>query len=756
MDKRGGRDERGRRGQARWLARAWRLLLPLAASALACGAPRAPTKTDLPTGTEKSSSSPTREPSPAPLIETNAAAPLDVAATPAVATVLGCGDGLAVTGEADVAQGAPMYFYEDRPALGMSESGPVYVYYDHDSPGIFVARLDASGGKKSVRPVALPDKDERTHIAAAFREKNTAIAAAVYHGPKDADIELTMLDEHDKSLYTVPIDPSPDLDGMPAIAWGRDEIAIAWARGTYPSHDRMRIAFVDPKTGKIKQSYDFADNMAPGAPSMAWDNERYWVAWQRDVMRPGLAFSMISPKTAPGLAGTAGVGGGMNPSLLFTPLGMAMAFDADRSIYFGIFNQLGIPTLGPKRILDHPDPMGGPRKPMLAFDGKNFAVTYEVTFHASVMQAHETEVDAAIVDPAGKASPALRLHPPSSAGEMPAILWTGKEWLVVYNRDRLVQGKTAEVVATKVACLDAPKAETAAAPGPCEATTKKAPPDLAVDPRKRMVAALPLADGGFASVQIAIDTREVMFVRIDRDGKTTARVPLASKDDPREPVIARLRAGFALAWVDHDGHPTVVLVDEKGEKPKQVVFAGDPLYTGRVGLAATDKGLVIAYGSGGSVMTALVDESGRTLRAPSAALSARFPAGDCALGKGPQGLFLVYQTNTERSETSVLWGVRLDDSGNVIGQPALVTSPHGFVQEPSVMGTPNGFLVTATGPFSREVLVIELGPKGEVQRPEREWLSSYGFGAFGARLDAHDVRVFGFAGAALQERKVCP
>jgi len=77
-------------------------------------------------------------------------------------------------------------------------------------------------------------------------------------------------------------------------------------------------------------------------------------------------------------------------------------------------------------------------------------------------------------------------------------------------------------------------------------------------------------------------------------------------------------------------------------------------------------------------------------------------------------------------------------------------------RDPAILGTPAGFIITATGPFAREVIAIELGPKGEVVKPERKLLSSYGFVATGASEGSSGVRIFGFDGKTLTERPLCP
>lgn len=665
-----------------------------------------------------------------------------------------CANGLGLLGSFDVQRGAPAFFYEDRPSLAMTGAGAAYVYLDHDGDQTFVARLDASGAPQSVRKIDFPDKHERSHVVAAVHGRAVVVALAVYHAEQEADIELTLLDDDDQKVWTTRVDPSPDLDGTPAIAWGTDEIAVAWTRGPYPTADRVLLAFVDPRTGKVKRTHTLASGGPPGVPSIVWDGEAFWIAWQKDVYGGG-GIQVVRAAANGTVAEVASIAGGENPFLLPTPEGMAVAYDEGGAIWFTVLAASGATKLSPRSILVHPDPIATPRKPILAFDGKRFAVAYEVLFHASVMIAREPEARIAVVEPNGMASPSIRLHPEKSAGEMPAVAWTGKDWLVVYNRDRLQRDKTPQVVAARVACLTAPPREAATPQGPCDVRSKPAPAPLQIDRRKTMMAVVSLDDGGHASLQIPLRSRVPVFVRVDRHGKTIARVPLRVTNDPRHPVLVRRPAGFVAAWTDDIGTVEVVMLDESGKRSKRARLPGESMQTSTPGLAWTPRGVVVAYGSRGGVVTALLDEKANILSPPAPAAQPPFPAGDCSLGRGPHGLLLAFSTGTDRTESNVIRVMRLDDGGKSLGPVTLVTEPYTFLREPAVIGTNDGFLLAATGPFSREVVAIELGPTAEVVKPERELLTSYGYVTFGAFLSGTEARVFGFEATNLQERTVC-
>jgi len=728
------------------------LFLTFAAAALGCTPP--PVKIDTapppPQETPKDAKPPQELP---PDPAEHGPEPTEAATTPE-APPSSCPYGLAEIASSEIATGSPMFFYEDRPSLQMIEGGAGYVYLDHDSTQGFVARLDASGAKKSVRKIDFPDKHERSHVVGAFRGKKVAVATAVYHVQRDADIEVSLLDENDKVVWTSRVDPSPELDGTPAIVWGEDEIALVWTRGPYPSHNKVMFARLDPKTGKTKDARQFAASTSPGGPALVWDGKSYWVAWQANTMRNGITLARATPKGEISAMSPSKIEG-VNPFLLPTPLGLALAYDEGRTLGFVMLDAEGKTKAPPVSILRHPDPIGSARRPTLAFDGKRFAIAYEVSFHASVMIARQTEARVAIVDPNGAASPSIALHPDTSAGEMPAVAWTGKDWLVVYNRDRLQQGKTPHVVATRLACqAEPPQANTKPA-GPCDLVTRKAPESLRLDPRKMMAAAARLDDGGFALLEIALSPQTPVFVRVDKDGKETARLPLPSTGNARHPAVARGPAGFAAAWVDDNGTVEVALLDEAAKNFKMARLTGDPLWTSDPGLVFTPKGLVVAYSRGTSIASALLDSNGKILSAPASVASSPYPAGRCALGRGPAGLLLAFTTGTDISESSVIRVAKLDDAGKSAGSVALATAPHGFSQGPVVLGKPSGFLLLSSGPFTREVNVTELGPKGDVIKPDEKLLTSYGLTTYGAFLSGSEASVFALDGTSVHEKRVC-
>ncbi|MDI1431717.1 hypothetical protein [Polyangium sorediatum] len=702
---------------------------------LGCGTPVVPTKS---------------EPVPAPTTPEP-----DQGPTPSVpgaeAPPASCAHGLEARASVDVARGASAFFYEDRPSLGRLDAGAGYVYLDHDSQKAFVARLEASGAAKSVREIVFPDKHERSHVVGAFRGSDVVVASVVYHAQQEADIELVRLDAQDRPLWSARVDPSPRLDGTPAIAWGKDEIAVAWTRGPYPMHESVRVALVDAKTGKVKRTFELSTGENPGVPSIVWDGEAYWVGWHSRETRGTIEIRRLTENGLSGVGAT--LQGGVNPFLLPTPAGLAVAWDQDHKIWLAVLDAAGHPKLAPRVVATHPDPIASPRKPVLAWDGVRFAVAYEAHFHASVIVARDPEALITIVDPNGGAAPPLTLHDKDSSGEMPAVLWIGKEWLVVYNRDRLQKGKTPEVVAARLACREAPAPSETTPAGPCDARTRPAPEALRLQPNTGAASVLSLDDGGWAALRL--EKEEMIFVRVDREGKTTTRAVLPAAAGRREPTLARVPGGFAAAWIDEQGGVEVGRIDEAGAMRKTTRLPGDPM-TSRPGLAWTSKGLVVAYARGGAVVTALLDGAARIVSQPAPAARFPFQPGDCALGHGPKGLLVACVTGTERTETSVIRVARLDDTGKAIGAPSLASGPYALLRNPSVIGTADGFLIAATGPFAREVVTIELGPNGEVRRPERKLLSSYGYGAFGAAVTGKDIVVFGIDGQTLAERTVCP
>jgi hypothetical protein len=676
--------------------------------------------------------------------------------TPAAPPPAACPDGVGLQGSIDVSPGAPAYFYEDRPSLLPVGAGAAYVYLDHETYKAHIARLSAEGAPRSVRLIQFPTGDERSHVVGAARGGNVAVASAVYHAQREADIELLMLDDQDRTKFSVRVDPSPLLDGAPALAWGDDEIAVAWLRGPYPSHNTVEIALVDPTSGKVRSKRSLPAGGSPGVPAIAWDGEAYWVAYQTSVMQPGIVLARIG-KTGI-LDAPRPIAPGANPFILPTPQGIAIAYDdseGGRAIWLTILVRSGAASLPPTRVATHPDPVGAPRKPILAWDGARFGIAYEVHFHASVFSAREPEANVIVVDPKGTASPPARLHPDGDAGEMPAVLWTGKQWLTVFNRNRLQENKTPTVVAARLACLAGPPAPVPAATGPCDPSSRPAPDALLTDPRRTMLAALPQSDGGWAAVSIPLEKGDPLFVRTDPDGKTVASAPIKSPAQARKPTLARLPGQFAVAWETGDAI-VITLLTERGETRATARFKRDPKSFGGPALAWTPAGLVAAWPDNAAVTTALLSGDGRVLRPPSKVLTPPFPPGTCALGHGPHGLLLAFTTGTEMSETSVVRVARLSDRGDAPAPLGLASAPRAFLREPAIVATPSGFVITATGPFSREVIAIELGPKGEVIKPEQKLLSSYGFAAAGASAGSSGVRAFGLDGKNVLERLLCP
>ncbi|MDI3285944.1 hypothetical protein [Polyangium sp. 15x6] len=691
------------------------------------------------------------EPAPAPTTPGQGQGPAQSAPGAEAPPPASCAHGLEERVSVDVASGSVAYFYEDRPSLGRLDSGAGYVYLDHDTQKAFVARLDSSGTAKSVHEIVFPDKHERSHVVGAFRGSDVVVGSVVYHAQQEADIELVRLDAQDRPIWSARIDPSPLLDGTPALAWGRDDIAVAWTRGPYPMHESVRVALVDAKTGKVKRTFELSAGENPGVPSIVWDGEAYWVGWHSRETRGNIEIRRLTGEGLTGVGAT--LQGGLNPVLLPTRVGLAVAWDQDRKIWLAILDGAGNPKLSPRIVATHPDPVASPRKPMLGWDGARLAVAYEAHFHASVLVARAPEALITVVDPNGAAAPPLPLHDEDSAGEMPAVLWTGKEWLAVYNRDRLQQGKTPEIVAARLACREGPAPSEVTPKGPCDARTRPAPEALRLPARAVEASVLQLDDGGWAALVLEKD--EAIFVRVDRDGKTITRAVLAAATGRREPTIARVPGGFAAAWIDENGAVEVGRLDEAGAMRKTTRLPGDPM-TRKPGLAWTSKGLVVAYARGGAVVTALLDGAARIVSQPAPAARMPFQPGDCALGHGPKGLLLACVTGTERTETSVIRVLRLDDAGKTSGAPSLASAPNALLRDPFVLGTAEGFLIAATGPFAREVITIELGSTGEVRRPERKLLSSYGYGAIGAAMTGKDIAVFGIDGQTIAERTVCP
>ncbi|MDI1476967.1 hypothetical protein [Polyangium sp. y55x31] len=691
------------------------------------------------------------EPAPAPTTPEHGQGPAQSAPIPEAPPPASCANGLEERASVDIAGGAAAYFYEDRPSLGRLDSGAGYVYLDHDTQKAFVARLEFSGAAKSIHEITFPDKHERSHVVGAFRGSDVVVASVVYHAQQEADIELVRLDAQDRPVWSARIDPSPLLDGTPAVAWGRDDIAVAWTRGPYPMHESVRVALVDAKTGKAKRTFELSAGENPGVPSIVWDGEAYWVGWHTRETRGTIEIRRLAGEGLTGVG--ASLPGGLNPFLLPTPAGLAVAWDQDRKIWLAMLDAAGNPKLAPRIVATHPDPVATPRKPVLAWDGARFAVAYEAHFHASVLVARDPEALITVVEPNGATAPPLPLHNEKSAGEMPAVLWTGKEWLVVYNRDRLQEGKSPKIVAARLACREAPAPNEATPKGPCDARTRPAPEALRLPPHAAAASVLPLDEGGWAALLFEKD--EAVFVRVDREGKTLTRAVLPAAAGRREPTLARIPGGFAAAWIDENGAVEVGPLDEAGAMRKTTRLPGDPM-TSKPGLAWTSKGLVVAYARGGAVMTALLDSAARIVSQPAPAARMPFQPHECALGHGPKGLLLACSTGTERTETSVIRVVRLDDTGKAIGAPSLASEPHALLRNPFVVGTADGFLIAATGPFAREVITIELGPNGEVRRPERKLLSSYGYGAIGAAVVGKDLTVFGIDGQTIAERKVCP
>lgn len=663
-----------------------------------------------------------------------------------------CPFGLEALARIDVTPGAPAYFYEDRTSFARTNGDELaYVYLDHESNEVRVARLGADGAKKSVRTVRFKDKHERAHVVGAPHGKSITVAATVYHAPKEADIELTKLDAEDHVVWSKRIDPSPLFDDAPAVAWTDEGIALAWTRGTYPSANRVMFALVDPETGNIRDKREIANSVTPGSPVVVGDGGSFWVAYQSNTLRGGIQVVKVPRSGDPEMFG---LDRGANPSILPTPAGLALAFDDQRAIWFSLLDGSGKPKVPPTAVLQHPDPIATPRKPVLAWDGARFGIAYEVHFSASVMIAHAPEARFAVVDPNGVASPSVRLHAEEEAGEMPAALFTGKEWLAVFNRNRLQPGKTAQVTSTRLVCSAAEKPEMAA--GPCDAHEADAPEALRWKPSEVMAAAVRKEDGGIAAVAIERATEKPKFVQLGKTGQPIgAPLDLAVNPKPRYPVMARRPGQTAVGMITSSGDVDVMLFNDSGSQNAFSRMFGDKT-TYTPGLAYTPKGLVVAYGRGGNVVTEVIAKDYTRPRQPEVVAKPAFVPGDCALGYGPRGLLLAFSTGTNTSETNVIHVLRLDDDGLPLGDETIATDPHGFLRSPAVLGTPNGFLLLGTGPFSREVVGIEVGPNGEVKSPERKLLSSYGYATFGAYLQGNDAHVFGLDGKKLQDRLVCP
>jgi hypothetical protein len=270
-----------------------------------------------------------------------------------------------------------------------------------------------------------------------------------------------------------------------------------------------------------------------------------------------------------------------------------------------------------------------------------------------------------------------------------------------------------------------------------------------------MAAAVRKEDGGFAAVAIDRSTTKPTFVDLTKAGQVKLKLDLAVNPNPRNPVMARKPKQTAIGMITGSGDVDVMFFNDSGSQNAFSRMFGDKT-TQSPGLAYTPKGLVVAYARGGNVVTDVIGPDNKRPRQPEVVAKPSFVAGDVALGYGPRGLLLAFSTGTQTSETNVIHVQRLDDAGLPLGEESIVTDPRGFLRSPAVLGTPNGFLLLATGPFSREVVGIELGPKGEGKGPARNLLSSYGYAAFGAYLQGSDAHVFGLDGKALQDRWVCP
>jgi hypothetical protein len=589
-----------------------------------------------------------------------------------------------------------------------------------------------------------------------------ALASYLHVADKDADIELALVDGSDRLVWRTVVDPDPMFDEDPVVAWGHDQIAVAWLRGAYPSASTVRVALVDPWSGRTSVVRELPFKGRPGTPSLVWNGTRYAVAWydQPSAGPDRLLFAQVTPAgeiTGPHEVAPAG----SDPDLCVTPDGFGLAYAEGDRVHQGKIQVLRLDRDGTPRderwtLGAHPDPFADPRRPRITWTGERLAVAWEVYFSGGMFTLGEPQAYAAVLGPAGKSTPAVLLEN-DGASDLPALVQTGSDLLAVYARNEIVPGRTPDVVSVRLSCLASPPVvPPPPPPGPCDVHRSPATGPLAPGAKVRLTM-IPRPEGGYAVLRVdhEPDPPQASFSLVDRDLRALGEpTPM-----PAELWLGSLSprpGGWAVAFGTGSGDVETLLLDGTGKVAAGPVTLDRATMRMRLGVTATARGLVVAWGSLKGIRTALLDGKGRVIRA-AAALGQGLEGGDCALAPLPGGqLALVFAATGAHSETSALRFVRLTAEGLAAGAPVVVSSPTGFVSDQVVEATPSGgLLVGASGLFSREIALLELDDRGKVVAPQRTVLQSYRFAGYGIDAGAKPARVFAVDSEGMQERRIC-
>jgi hypothetical protein len=656
---------------------------------------------------------------------------------------------------ADLSGGAGI----DGAALHATRAADVVRVWSSSSDGrrSSMAVLGADGLPGEARDLGelLAGTQELSDLAVAESESEVAVAAAVWRTSQDADIALAVLGRNGHFGPVVPIDPSPMLDGDPAIAAGPDgRFALVWTRGTYPTPTDIEFTLVDH--GHVGARSTLVRDAEPEGLTIARTDAGYVVAYTPssagDRDKQGVYLLMLDPGGQ--IVGRHRLleGRAIWPVAASDGHGAAIAFRWDpRRIGFARVGADGNVLLGPVAVESSEDPAGDFRPISLRYHQGLYWIGATARFTASVIVAAPSQVHVVAVSPDGKATAPLVLPVGERGGDGPALVPAGPQLWGVYAREQ-TSGQSRLALAA-IGCRPNPPAPAAPAPsGPCDPRLT----DLATSPpsrfgpvRRPFVIDRVDDDLAVASYERAPDNGERwVLVRMSRQGETRWTTPIVAS--PAQMRMAVTPGEIALAYAT-DAELTFATFDAatgKARARRTLHTAPDPTIMTPC-LARSGHGYLVAYSIGDGSRVASLGRDG----SPHGTQSLGQGWTSCGLVAQGQGHLLAFTHPGLMSETNFLYLLGLDRQGKALGAPSLFEQ--GFANQPLLSPASDRTVLVWTDALWRELFSVDLDRAGHPLGASRKLVDSYGLQGFGLLPDGDRPLLVWSSDKAYGEQRVC-
>ena len=723
-------------------------LLACALGALGCGPPsgasgsRSPGTHSAPSGSAVASSA------PAGAGARTGPAPSSVATR--------CAHGLEVRPlPGDISGGAGI----DGAALHVTRAAGVVRVWSSSSDGrrssMVVLGADGQPGAERDLGALLAGPAELSDLAVADSESEVAVAAAVWRSSQDADIALSVLGRDGHFGPVIPVDPSPLLDGDPAVAAGPDgRFALVWVRGTYPTPTDIEFALVD--RGRVGERRMLVHDAEPEGLAIARIGTGYVVAYTPssagEGSKQGLYLLVLDPAGQIVAQRRLLADRAIWPVAASDAAGAAIAFRWDRGrVGFARVGADGTVLLEPVAVETSADPTADFRPVSLRYHQGLYWLGATARFTASVIVAAPSQVHVVAVGADGQATAPVVLPVGERGGDGPALVPVGPKLWGVYAREQ-TSGQSRLALA-ELGCRASAPAPAAPAPsGPCDPrlTDLEASPPTRFGPVRR-----PFVLGGvgddlaLASYERAADNSERwVLARMSRQGETRWTSPIVAR--PAQVRMTVTPSEIALAYSTDEELVFATFDPATGKARARRTLhkpAGPTIMTPC--LTSSGHGYLVAYSidEGARVASLAGDGSVRGTQALGQGWSS------CALLGQGQGHLLAFTHPGMMSETNYLYLLGLDRQGKALGKPSLLEQ--GFANQPLLAAAGDRTVLVWTDALWRELFSVDLGRDGRPLGASRKLVDSYGLQGFGLLPDGDRPKLVWASDKAYGEQRVC-